>query len=341
MMGDNLLEPNIEMIKSNDFYLFYEMMMQALRTDNVKEGIHSSLLLLRIFLQSGHIALYKKNEFGQYIFKLSDSPMDKFVMINSKLVNRTKILTETNGIFDIELGLDDNLNNLLLLHTRLNETDCIISIINYNKAKQLDALFWERLVETITIILKRAASYERNIAAITTDLLTGLENRNSYEMRLQELDESDEKLVFAIFDLFNLKGINDDFGHAVGDEYIKGTAKILSNYWQKQIIRVNSDGIETREDTGHSLYRIGGDEFVLLTNVDDLQYAKIKASLAVQEAAGLRFSKEVNKRIGVNYGVVKHNPGSTIKETFEKADELMEEDKKRMHLKYGVERRHI
>ena len=61
----------------------------------------------------------------------------------------------------------------------------------------------------------------------------------------------------------------------------------------------------------------------------------------MQETEKLRFSKKIDTPIGVNYGIVKHNPNSAIKETFALADELMEKDKKKMYLKYGIDRRHI
>ena len=37
------------------------------------------------------------------------------------------------------------------------------------------------------IILKRAETYEKNTLAINTDLLTGLDNRNSYEKAIRTL----------------------------------------------------------------------------------------------------------------------------------------------------------
>ena len=38
-MAEQIMAPDELLIKNNDFYLFYEMMMQSLKTDNVKEGL--------------------------------------------------------------------------------------------------------------------------------------------------------------------------------------------------------------------------------------------------------------------------------------------------------------
>lgn len=337
-MENKIIEPNIDLIKSDEFYLFYEMMMQSLKTDNVKEGINTSLVMLRNYLNSGHISLYKKNQNGKYVLNLSDSPLEELGQFTSCIVNKTQNLSEENSIFEVKLNLSKKIKNLMLLHIKMNETDHLVAINNYDENKKLESLFWERLRDTILIILKRAASYEKNMAAITTDLLTGLDNRNSYEMKLKEIEKSDEKKVFAIFDLFRLKYVNDNYSHVVGDEYIKQTAQILSKYWPKYRIILEEDGIEKYYETGHTLFRVGGDEYILITGVEDIQLTKVKANLAALEVQNLKLVKE-KLPLGINAGIILHNPGDSIKDTYTKADDMMGEDKKQMYLKYGLERR--
>lgn len=333
------LEPNMELIRTNDFYLFYEMMTQSLKTDKAKEGIQTSFRLLREFLQSGHISLYKKNKEGQYVIRTCDSPMGGLLIPTTRTINRMQDLFESNEFFSFDLNLCEELKDMILIHTKIENSDCVISIINYDKEKQMDTIFWERLRETIEIILKRVSSYEKNMSAITTDMLTNLDNRNSYVMRLQKLNESDENLVIGLFDLFRLKYINDNYGHVVGDEYIKKVADILSKYWPKNKIHINEDGTESYLDTGHCVYRIGGDEFVLLTNADNLQYTQAKANLVSLEVEKLKLMNGEQPIIGVNYGIVQHEPNETIQQTISKADKLLAEDKKKMYLKYDIERR--
>ena len=55
-------------------------------------------------------------------------------------------------------------------------------------------------------------------------MLTEAMNRNAYEDMVKYLDESDIKLRttgVVLFDLDNLKVINDNFGHEKGDEALK------------------------------------------------------------------------------------------------------------------------
>lgn len=346
-MADQIMAPDELLIKNNDFYLFYEMMLQSLKTDNVKEGLNNSLAMLRSHLNSGNIAIYRKNEDGVYVFNVCDSKSDDFLKSVGCIVNKTKPLFEENGIFYLDLNLSERLKNMMMIHIDItdknnnnNKDECGVVVLNIEDGKDRDIRFWQRVKDTIQIILKRAVSYERNVKAITTDLLTGLDNRNSYEMRIQSFDETDGELVLAIFDLFRLKYINDNYTHSKGDEYIKGVAKILHKYWPKNKVRVNDDGTEDILKTGHCVYRTGGDEFVLLTTKENEMLATIKAGLVRQEASMIDLGLgEDNPIIGINYGLVSHNPGDSIKQTFMRADEIMQQDKERMYKQYKLDRR--
>ncbi len=80
-----------------------------------------------------------------------------------------------------------------------------------------------------------------------TDVLTGLKNRNAYELDLENYMQSKYVTRHAIVltDLNGLKAINDAFGHKAGDEYIRAYASILKAHANHNYIN----------------YRIGGDEF--------------------------------------------------------------------------------
>ena len=340
MATERISNPEINRIRKDEVYLFYEMMMQSLKTDDVKTGINKSLYLLRMYLQSGNIFLYRKNKEGNYILKTSDSQIDDLLNGVSCIINKTSPLIKNEEFFTIDLNITERLKNIMAIHLNVNEDDLILAIVNNSRKTDLKPSFYRELKETLQIILKRADSYERNTKAITTDLLTGLDNRNSYEMRMHEINLEDQKLVLAIFDLFRLKSINDDYSHAKGDEYIKAAADILAKYWPKQKNTINDDGTESFKDTGHCVYRYGGDEYVLLTTVENPQITEIKARLAVSE--GELIDIGVDKEhypLGLNYGIAEHTPGEKIKHTFERADALMRENKGIMYKKYNLERR--
>ncbi len=318
------------------YYLLYEMMMHSLKTDDVLDGLNKTLFLLKSYLNSGNIILHKKNENGVYVQDICDITAKDINSSVSCIVGKISLLVEHKQVFELDLNLSDDFSNMLLIHLKVHDHDYILSINNYNPPKKVDEDFWYMVQDTMQVILKRAEMYERNTKAINVDLLTGLENRNSYEKRIQSIDASDE-LVYGIFDLFRLKYVNDNYSHSLGDAYIREVAKILDKYWpvRKKIL---VDGMEKSVETGHSVYRVGGDEFILLTNRENIDLTNIKAKLASEEVSLINLGIE-NLPLGLNYGVVPHMAGDSIRDTYEKADHIMSEDKREMYARYGLDRR--
>jgi diguanylate cyclase (GGDEF)-like protein len=94
--------------------------------------------------------------------------------------------------------------------------------------------------------------YKRMDQLAHTDALTGLMNRRAFEQILErELDASRRyarTFGLVMLDVDHFKGINDKYGHAVGDEILKFVARTCT------ITLRASD----------TAFRIGGEEFVLL-----------------------------------------------------------------------------
>ncbi|MBQ2901336.1 MAG: transporter substrate-binding domain-containing protein [Agathobacter sp.] len=99
-----------------------------------------------------------------------------------------------------------------------------------------------------------------------TDLLTGLLNKQTFEKDVREYVENHntEGSCFVFLDMDHFKDINDRFGHSVGDQVIKETAKKI------QLLFANFDLVG----------RFGGDEFCVFvkeiprdTLIDKLKFA--------------------------------------------------------------------
>lgn len=111
------------------------------------------------------------------------------------------------------------------------------------------------------------------------DQLTGLRNRNSLDETMAQVfaaaDRNTHSVGIMLMDLNKFKEINDTYGHAVGDEVLKETATRL-----KQVAR-----------SDEMLFRIGGDEFLLIVpvvkdpNVMDVIKNRIKESLTYRLSA--------------------------------------------------------
>ncbi|MBO4784639.1 MAG: GGDEF domain-containing protein, partial [Lachnospiraceae bacterium] len=152
------------------------------------------------------------------------------------------------------------------------------------------------------------------------DELTGVKNKNAY----QEFEEAMQRKISAstaispfaviVCDINNLKIINDTAGHKVGDEYIIEASKLICTTF-----------------THSPVYRIGGDEFVVVLNAGD--YINREKLLK-------QIRSEVIKNIGKKEGVVIATGiadydsvnDKKLSDVFERADAKMYENKK--FLKY-------
>lgn len=119
------------------------------------------------------------------------------------------------------------------------------------------------------------------------DPLTNLLNRRRFHEDLgRELvaaQRSGGHLALLVFDLDGFKDINDKFGHAAGDEVLHSIAGELSQV-------VQSD---------ECLFRIGGDEFAILTTQTDAETLTQLAMRIIDKAASPNFNFG-GKPFGVN-----------------------------------------
>ena len=103
------------------------------------------------------------------------------------------------------------------------------------------------LVYDINEVKQRELMLEQKAA---TDALTGLYNRShSLELMQKYIDaDSNRPCAVAYLDLDNFKAVNDNLGHAAGDNLLICVAEAMRHYFGKDAV----------------LGRIGGDEFILM-----------------------------------------------------------------------------
>ena len=146
------------------------------------------------------------------------------------------------------------------------------------------------------------------------DYVTQGYNRLAFERDLDELykdEEMKKHLRLIVFDLDNLKNINDQYGHAEGDQAIKKAYTIMS---------------EIYKDKG-LCYRIGGDEFACIINDHSESYYFEKQKELEQRL--LAFENETPYHFGLSFGsaVVSHKD-MTAKDLIHDADQNMYRYKK-------------
>lgn len=98
----------------------------------------------------------------------------------------------------------------------------------------------------------------------SVDVLTGVFSRLAYHECLEQYADSvPTDLTVFLMDINGLKGVNDALGHEAGDELICGAAQCIT---------------QAVGDRG-KIFRIGGDEFVVLGQMTQTQAQEILAAL--------------------------------------------------------------
>ena len=149
------------------------------------------------------------------------------------------------------------------------------------------------------------------------DPITMLYNRmglKEYAVPFMKKEHSKGKSVFIMYvDLDRLKYINDNLGHEMGDEIIKGLAGIVQR-------KVSEAGLA---------FRLGGDEFLVVDRYESEEKLKEWCENAQLELRKLGLEKEVPIELSVSIGYMVTKPDSL--ESFEnymsQADEKMYQDK--------------
>lgn len=150
------------------------------------------------------------------------------------------------------------------------------------------------------------------------DSLTNVRNRTAYDEAMTNLREQyilGDRTPFAIvmFDVNNLKRINDEMGHEYGDVYIKNACKLICDCFK------------------HSpVYRIGGDEFVALVKNSDYEKRNELLKRFRETMVELKLSDlpEVNKvSVASGMGEYEEIEKNGFEAIFKMADERMYENK--------------
>lgn len=150
---------------------------------------------------------------------------------------------------------------------------------------------------------------------ISVDNLTRLHNRYGMDEEIREqlqqyAKDKNDSFYLIVCDLDNFKHINDTWGHLEGD---------------RALILISSALLEVSKEFNSEVFRIGGDEFVIITD---------KSDEGLEDRITERIKEQLDKidfrddfRIKISMGVSLYDGKTHIKDLLENADKKMYEAK--------------
>lgn len=208
--------------------------------------------------------------------------------------------------------------NLGMMDDIIDNADLLVLIGNALEAMLLAVALADRVKSVEASRETFRVGMQAALQQASTDPLTGLKNRYAFNLRFEEIIDSDEALLangilIAMIDLDGLKTVNDQEGHAQGDALLCAVAQEL-----RAINVANAE-----------VYRLGGDEYaVLLLSGDELSGQRLSRELqrVESEVRALGFAQS-----GLSFGIATSDralPTSRhLAQLLEVADQRMYENK--------------
>ena len=209
----------------------------------------------------------------------------------------------------------DPLNKLTDASKKLSNGNYDVEIVQSDtyEIKLLSAAF-----ENMTTHLREHEKHQRFLAY--RDSLTGLRNTTAYKAWVtdfeKELQSNQIDFGVIVLDVNNLKEANDSHGHDAGNKLIVTAARIISTTFKRSPV-----------------FRIGGDEFVVILQNNDLNALEELIVKFDSECANT-FVKTDSAEIAVSIakGFARYDSGrdSQFADVFNRADDAMYENKRGM-----------
>lgn len=284
----------------------------------------------------------KRTDDGRYIYLVDGLPADSADFRNTGDPIEPEIIPDIEKAYTGELVLPSRIRDTswgyifisyLPIHS-YHQSGEIIGVVGveFDASHQYKTFRLLKLATPVVIVLCcviavfLAASLFKRISnpaykdLANTDMLTGLYNRNFFDVMLHNLEVSPDKsgIGFLSIDLDSLKVINDTQGHPAGDEYIRRGSAFVQQF-------ILSPDI---------LCRAGGDEFVAI-----LHGKQPEQAIALRDSmlkALVEYNQSGNTPVELSVGCAVYNPtlDKSLADTLKRADRDMYVFKKR---KKGVE----
>ncbi|SEF59678.1 diguanylate cyclase (GGDEF) domain-containing protein [Butyrivibrio sp. Su6] len=172
------------------------------------------------------------------------------------------------------------------------------------------------LCQDVTDAMRIKREYTEKLALVQNmaevDALTGIKNKNAYKERENLMngriqEHRQPEFAIVVLDVNDLKRINDTEGHEAGDKCICDACEIICRTFKRSPV-----------------YRVGGDEFVVISQDEDYARSEELVELITQHNE----EALLNGGLIIACGMAKYDKETSVAEVFEAADRRMYENKK-------------
>jgi len=195
-------------------------------------------------------------------------------------------------------------------HRQVHEACRQIVTAIENKNSRSDA--FDLFESTLLQFTESVSHYKQHLLQLRTsyDALTGLPLRRILDESFEKRNSSVEGkgLYLLLLDIDHFKKVNDTYGHLIGDAVLRSLALNL----------------EENVRRAETVYRYGGEEFIILLQADnDREAAAAAERLRQLIAANEIVSGEKKIRITFTSGLTRVQSGETLREVLERADKAL------------------
>ena len=194
-------------------------------------------------------------------------------------------------------------------------TMIVLGAILFSKGIALHSVIAaHQAVENRELGLKLANALEEAEHLAWRDPMTNIFNRRAFFEMFREPLQATESRVFLTLDIDHFKQINDEYGHAVGDEVIKALAK------QMKSLR---DSLPRAED--HCCVRLGGEEFVMVLEGLDAKAAERAAERlrTLVRFIPEKYEFEEGMKVSASIGVALQRNNESLDQVLRRSDLAM------------------
>jgi diguanylate cyclase (GGDEF)-like protein len=234
-----------------------------------------------------------------------------------------RILNETSGSFIYDSGSDTRFLNVRFIpefgwHLCVEKTEKE-TVSGIRKVLFLNSFIFIAVTSIFLlvsgVIINRFQTQLEELA--TTDKLTGLHNRQAFEVLIGQLMQNYKRTAdpFSVimFDIDDFKNVNDTFGHLAGDLVLAEIA---------QIARARIRGSDI-------ICRWGGEEFLVVLSDCVLADAfSLAEEIRIAVSNGQTEYKGQEMRVTISAGVAEFMPEETIDQLISRADQALYTAKK-------------